>query len=163
VRVLDKLGAIRLDAVGLALAAGHEPVHYYLSSKVKMMYAGDMYGVGGFAADGTAATSVLEDPAKFVAPGVNWDPARLKLLWQDARNLSYFQDSTIDFVYSLSSIEHFGNDHIAIGHGAAASVWEQARILKPGGIMFMTVDTIVTGQGHNPGNGYTPEQLEHGK
>jgi hypothetical protein len=41
---LDTLGVLHPNATGLALAAGHEAVHYYLSTRVKMMYAGDIYG-----------------------------------------------------------------------------------------------------------------------
>jgi SAM-dependent methyltransferase len=81
------------------------------------------------------------------------------MIWQDARNLSSFSNASLDFVYSLSSIEHFG-DKPTLGAGPAASVREQARVLKPGGIAFMAVDTIITGQDNDPGNGYTPAQLQ---
>jgi hypothetical protein len=37
---------------------------------------------------------------------------------------------------------------------------QQARVLKPGGISFVAVDTILTGHDNEPGNGYTPAQLE---
>jgi SAM-dependent methyltransferase len=80
------------------------------------------------------------------------------MLWQNARNLSSFANASLDFTYSISSIEHFG-DEPAVGVGPAESVREQARVLKPGGIMFMAVDTVITGQGEAPGNGYTPAQL----
>ncbi len=81
------------------------------------------------------------------------------MIWQDARNLTSFKDASLDFTYSLSSIEHFG-DEPTVGAGPAASVREQARVLKRGGIVFMAVDTIITGQHQVPGNGYTPAQLQ---
>ncbi len=39
VRTLDKLGALKPTATGLAIAAGHETVHYHLSNRVAKIYA----------------------------------------------------------------------------------------------------------------------------
>jgi hypothetical protein len=39
IRTLHKLGKLEKDATGLAIAAGREPVHYHLSTRVAKIYA----------------------------------------------------------------------------------------------------------------------------
>ena len=53
-------------------------------------------------------------------------------------------DETVDFVYSVSSIEHFGGLRIALAH-----VREAARILKPGGILAFSTEFILKQSGRD--------------
>jgi SAM-dependent methyltransferase len=130
---LELLGKLNREAAGLELAAGREPVMYYLSRRVKKMYAGDMYGHGGYASDGTAPGDLPQNPAKYAT--IPFNAAALNVSYMDARNLSSFSDASLDFVISFSSIEHFGGET-----ASAQSIREQARVLRPGGVAV-----VVTG------------------
>jgi len=60
----------------------------------------------------------------------------------NARELE-FDDSTFDFVFSISSIEHFG------GHkGSMKSMKEISRVLKPGGVASITTEVLLTNNEH---------------
>jgi SAM-dependent methyltransferase len=60
----------------------------------------------------------------------------------DGRQLS-FPDGSFDLSYSLSSIEHFGGVE-----GAAATIREMGRVLKPGGIMALATEYVLSGPPH---------------
>ena len=52
-------------------------------------------------------------------------------------------DDAFDFVFSFSSIEHFG------GHAAAAqSLREMRRVVRPGGIVAVATELLVNGVAH---------------
>lgn len=56
-----------------------------------------------------------------------------------------FEDKTFDYVFSISAIEHinagrFQTDPNAGDSGDEKAIQELARVLKPGGIMFLTTD-----------------------
>ena len=50
------------------------------------------------------------------------------------------QDGTFDVAYSLSSIEHFGG-----WQGARHAVEEMARVVKPGGLVVVATEWVVSG------------------
>ena len=54
-----------------------------------------------------------------------------------------FADGTFDVAYSLSSIEHFGGLR-----GAQAAVDEMARALKPGGLLVLATEYMLSGTPH---------------
>jgi SAM-dependent methyltransferase len=58
---------------------------------------------------------------------------RVELFKEDIRRLS-FPDNSFDKVYSISSIEHLPKD------GDIRAIEEMARVLKPGGTAFVTVE-----------------------
>jgi SAM-dependent methyltransferase len=60
----------------------------------------------------------------------------------DGRRLA-FADGTFDIAYSLSSIEHFGGLD-----GATATVREMGRVLKPGGILVLATEYVLSGPAH---------------
>ncbi|MBY0574762.1 MAG: class I SAM-dependent methyltransferase [Undibacterium sp.] len=137
---LDQLGAIHANAKGLGVGAGHEPILYYLTDRIAEVVGTDLYGnaawsgrsVGGNEAD----AAVLEDMSQFCPrPFVK---EKLKLINMDGTKLT-FADEQFDFVWSLSSIEHFG------GHDAATqSMQEMARVTKKGGIVAVATELILT-------------------
>ena len=47
-------------------------------------------------------------------------------------------DDSVDFVYSVSSIEHFGGLRVALAH-----VREAARVLKPGGVLAFSTEFVL--------------------
>src|SRR5205085_28245 len=64
---------------------------------------------------------------------------RLSFQKMDGRTLA-FDAAAFDIVYSLSSIEHFGGFE-----GARAAVLEMARVLKPGGVLAIATEYILSG------------------
>jgi ubiquinone/menaquinone biosynthesis C-methylase UbiE len=60
----------------------------------------------------------------------------------DGRRLD-FPDGTFDVSYSLSSIEHFGGYE-----GARQTIREMARVLKPGGVLAVATEYVISGQPH---------------
>jgi SAM-dependent methyltransferase len=60
----------------------------------------------------------------------------------DGRELAY-PDHTFDVAYSLSSIEHFGGYE-----GAARTMREMARVIKPGGIVALATEYVLSGPPH---------------
>jgi len=137
---ISKLGALTPDAKALGVGAGHEPILYYLSDRVAEVVGTDLYGndewtdnaVGGNEAD----ADTLKRPEIFCDR--EYDKSKLKFLHMDGMNLE-FEDEYFDFVWSLSSIEHFG------GHEAARkAMQEMARVTKKGGILAVATEYVLT-------------------
>ena len=133
---LEESGALREDAEVLSIAAGHEEPLYWLANRVGRVVATDIYGEGGFAVDGREA-----DVSMLAAPG-HWAPYdyradHLEVRSMDALNVDY-PDNSFDVVFSLSSIEHFGQPE-AIRRAAA----EMARVVKPGGHLVIVTEVLV--------------------
>src|SRR5207244_5953202 len=84
--------------------------------------------------------SVLEQPDQF-AP-FEYDRERLVFKRMDGRHLD-FPDATFDVAYSLSSIEHFGGVD-----GARAAIAEMTRVVKPGGVLAIATEYILSGPAH---------------
>jgi SAM-dependent methyltransferase len=128
---LDEVGALREDASVLAVGAGHEAPLYWLANRVGRVVATDIYGEGGFA-DREARSSMLDDPASF-AP-YPYREERLEVQRMDARELA-FADGSFDAVFSLSSIEHFGDSR-----DIARAAGEIGRVVRPGGHAFVVTE-----------------------
>lgn len=145
---LYKLGCIRPDAQALSVGAGVEWPLFYLANHVKRVVATDLYSdVSHF--QGLDPT-VPENVAR-MAP-FPFRQESLQFLKMDALALD-FPDDTFDFAFTFSSIEHFG------GHpGAALSMQEIARVLKPGGIAVVSTEVVLDGKVHS--EFFLPEELE---
>jgi SAM-dependent methyltransferase len=138
----ERLGMIRPDASFVSIGAGHEQVLYWLANHVRRVVATDMYeGIwqDELAKEGDAA--VLEDPDKY-AP-FPYRRECLEFRRMDGRHLD-FPDGTFDVSYSLSSIEHFGGIE-----GAKQTMREMARLLKPGGILALATEYVLSGPPHD--------------
>jgi SAM-dependent methyltransferase len=133
---LEEVGALGDDAEVLSIAAGHEEPLYWLANRVGRVVATDIYGEGSFAVDGREAdASMLTDPGHFAPYGYRAD--RLEVRSMDALNIDY-PDNSFDVVFSLSSIEHFGQP--ADIRRAAA---EMGRVVKPGGHLVIVTELLV--------------------
>jgi SAM-dependent methyltransferase len=136
-----RLGVLRDDAAILSVGAGHEQVLYWLANHVQRVVATDMYEGAWqdeLAREGDPA--VLHDPDQY-AP-FPYRRECLEFMKMDGRQLE-FPDGTFDVSYSLSSIEHFGGFD-----GAAATMREMARVLKPGGVLALATEYVVAGPPH---------------
>jgi SAM-dependent methyltransferase len=136
-----RLGALREDSSVISVGAGHELVLYWLANHVRRTIATDMYegvwqGVQGREGD----PDVINRPDEYAPFPYRRD--HLAFMKMDGRQLA-FQDHTFDIAYSLSSIEHFGGVE-----GAAATIREMGRVLKPGGILALATEYVLGGPPH---------------
>jgi SAM-dependent methyltransferase len=135
---LHKLGFITPDARALGVGAGLEWPLFYLANRVRRVDAIDLYSAASHFRG--PDPTVAEQAAK-IAP---FPYREESLIFQkmDALDLR-FDDDTFDFVFSFSSIEHFG------GHaGASLSMHEIARVLKPGGVAAIATEIVLDGPRH---------------
>ena len=143
---LEREGMIRPDAKALGVGSGHEPLLFYLADRVELVIGTDLYGnetwsrAGGKEGD----RAIVENPASYCPR--EYKTSRLKLMEMDGTRLE-FEDETFDFVWSLSSIEHFG------GHEKSRqAIAEMARVIKPGGLVVVATEYVITSR-----NGKHPE------
>jgi SAM-dependent methyltransferase len=133
---LETLGALPSGGMALGVAAGHEPLLYELTNRVRWVFATDIYGNGAFVA-GEADSQMIVNPDRFAR--MPYRRGRLVVQYMDALDLR-FEDGTFDVVFCLSSIEHFGGVM-----GAARGLEEMRRVLKPAGLAAITTEVIVNG------------------
>ena len=138
---LRALGLLDGQATGLGVGCGVEPMLYFLARHTTRLYATDMYGWGWV----SAQLDMLHHPAKYAPYAYPLD--RLTMLQMSATNL-LMPDASVDFVYSVSSIEHFGGLRVALAHAR-----EAARILKPGGVLAFSTEFVL----QNGGRALPPE------
>ena len=135
---LRDVGRLDGDAEILDVAAGSEPIVFWLANRARRVVATDIYGRGDFG-DREAAASMLADPHAH-AP-YPYPEDRLEVLDMDARRLE-FPDASFDAVVSFSSIEHFGTPP-----EIATAAREIGRVLRPGGHAFLVTEVFVE---HHP-------------
>lgn len=146
----QRLGALRDDSDILSVGAGHELVLYWLANQAKRVVATDMYeGVWQDVQGREGDPDVLLKPEDYAPFPYRQD--HLVFMKMDGRQLA-FQDHTFDVAYSLSSIEHFGGLE-----GAAATVREMGRVLKPGGILALATEYVLNGPPHD--ETFQPEEI----
>lgn len=135
---LRSLGLLNEQTTALGVGCGVEPLLFFLARHTARLYATDLYGFGWV----TAPLEMLHDPTQF-APYA-YPKERLTILQMNGMGLIMPNDA-VDFVYSISTIEHFGGPRAALAH-----VKEAERILKPGGVLAFSTEYILK-------SGYTQE------
>ncbi len=136
------LGVLTPETRVLSVGAGHEQVLYWLANQVRLVMATDLYaGVWQNIQGREGDPAVIWRPEDYAPFAYRRD--RLVFLPMDGRQLA-FPDATFDVAYSLSSIEHFG-----IMAGAAATMAEMARVLKPGGVLALATEYVLSGPPHD--------------
>lgn len=123
--------------VALGIGAGTEATSYVLTNYFDWVIATDLYGNGW---DQDAPAMMLQDPIRF-ADDIPCRPGRLLPQYMDGRNLR-FEDGSFDFIYSCSSIEHFGETQ-----DITDAMREMSRVLRPGGIIALSTEIEVSGKG----------------
>jgi SAM-dependent methyltransferase len=135
---LTRLGRLRESTRVLSVGAGHEAILYWLANHVGSVVATDVYEEGRWEAGGQEGDErVIRQPHDYAPFPYRED--RLVFLKMDGRHLA-FPAATFDVAYSLSSIEHFGGLL-----GAAAAVDEMARVVKPGGLIVLATEYMLSG------------------
>ncbi len=146
--VLNELGYLKEDKTALGLGTLNEPVPYGLSNYLKHVYRTDYFTDGNVWTRGkedkiTAATG---RPA-FIPPTMTYRADRVSFLEMDATDMNQFADESVDIVYSVSSIEHFGL-RLKAPHGSIKCMQESQRVLKPGGICLGTTEFLLNDTKH---------------
>ena len=131
---LEEVRALGEDASALAVAAGHEEPLYWLANRVGHVLATDIYGEGAFAGR-EAEASMLDDPQAFAPYPYREDHLEVRSMNALALDLP---DESFDIVFSLSSIEHFGEPS-----AIRTAAQEMARVLKPGGHLVVVTECLV--------------------
>ena len=135
---LEKLGVLNESSIGLGIGAGREALMYYFSNKVKYVIATDLYDE-----DSIWMTNAKEGDPEILCDSDKFAPfpyrkEHLEIKRMDGCKLE-FPDNTFDFIWSCSSIEHFG------GHEKAAeSMEEMERVLKPGGVLALATEFVLS-------------------
>lgn len=132
IKGLEDLGIINPKAVGLAVGAGSEAPLYWFANNINRMVATDLYDNPSH--EGTPA--MLSNPKAFAPIPYREDRLDVHRMGGDALE---FPDGTFDFVFCLSSIEHFGSRAIQ-----RKSMDEMARVLRPGGVACIITELILT-------------------
>ena len=147
---LETLGYLREDVSVVSVGAGHECALYWLANRVGRVVATDTYdGVWQTNMAREGDSRVLTAPEDYAPFPYRQD--HLAFMRMDGRRLD-FPDATFDVAYSLSSIEHFGGVE-----GAHAAVDEMSRVLKPGGLMAVATEYILSGPAYH--EGFFPDQI----
>lgn len=130
---LKTLKRLAPGATALGIGCGHEELMYFLANRIERVIATDLYE--GTWIGGESEADVLAHPAKY-AP-FNYREDHLEVRRMDALALSA-GDASVDFVFCLSSIEHFGKlaDKLQ-------ALREMFRILKPGGVAVLTTEVVL--------------------
>jgi SAM-dependent methyltransferase len=131
---LQQMNALGEAVRVLSVAAGQEPVLFWLANRVGKVVATDIYGDGSFG-EREAEASMLSDP-RALSP-YPYPEDHLEVRHMNAMDLDFDAES-FDVVFCLSSIEHFGGPRATV-----QAVGEMARVLRPGGHLVITTECLL--------------------
>ncbi|MBX6314123.1 MAG: class I SAM-dependent methyltransferase [Isosphaeraceae bacterium] len=136
VKTLTDLGAVRDDAEILGVGAGNEPTLFWLTNRVRRVFATDRYLIGD---DWTTAVqgAMLVDPARHWPSA--WNPRRLVVQHMNPLDLR-FENNSIDGIFTCDTIEHLPR-----ALDVRRAMAEMYRVLKPGGVLSLATQFRLTG------------------
>jgi SAM-dependent methyltransferase len=126
---LEAAGMLDGTRVGISCGAGFERLLYALSRRVARLHVTDLYVTDSVWREVQTADAAAELARRAPIP---WRREAVEIAHMDMRDLS-LPDATLDFAYSISSIEHIGEDADFLAH-----LREIRRVLKPDGIYVLT-------------------------
>jgi SAM-dependent methyltransferase len=139
---LKKLHFLTPQSVCLGIGAGRENLLYYLTYKVKKVIGIDLYEgnyYGGEDEEDIPLSVERYAPFPYIKE-------KLNLIRMNALNLE-FPNNFFDFIFSASSIEHFGEKKDIL-----QALKEMYRVLKPGGAAVITTELKLTSLSSSPPN-----------
>ena len=122
------------DCRALSIASGAEQITYYLTNFMNQVFMTDLYGDDAHASERNLHVMLTDPLSKCKVP---CNERRLVTQYMNALNLKY-PDEFFDLTYSICAIEHFGGSE-----GFIKSMYEMARVTKPGGYVYITTECIV--------------------
>jgi len=137
VRALSDGGAIHPTSELLGIGAGNEPTVFYLTNYVRRVFATDLYL--GEDWHESANIGMLTHPERYWP--LAWKRRRLVVQHMNALELQY-DDNSFDGIFSSSSLEHFGSFE-----DINQSIREMVRVLKPGGVLALSTEFRIEGNG----------------
>ena len=151
---LAYLGVIKNNARALGVGAGREPVIFWLAQHVLEVVATDLYGNETWTTNNgsEAPGDIVQDADKYCPRPFNKDRVRFEIA--DGTKLPY-ADSSYDFCWSLSSIEHFGG-----AEAAAKAIREMGRVTKTGGIICVASEYLFDDGSQPHPEYFTRKQIE---
>ena len=135
-RALEAAGALHERSQVLGVGAGNEPVAFWLTNRVRRVFATDLYLDGADWQESANPTMLIEPSRHWPAA---WNPRRLVVQHMNALDLRY-EDAAFDAVFSSSSIEHFGGESEVL-----RAIREMHRVLKPGGVLSLSTELRLDG------------------
>jgi len=127
---LKQLEFLNPESLCLAVGAGREHLLYYLTYKIKKVFGIDLYEGKYYGGEDEKDIPIsTERYAPFP-----YFKEKLSLFRMNALKLE-FPDNYFDFIFSASSIEHFGTKKDIL-----KSIKEMYRVLKPGGVTAITTE-----------------------
>lgn len=144
---LERLGVVTPQARALSVGAGStEGPLFYFANKIEMMTAIDLYDSSH--REGNPA--MLTSPWSFAPHEYRRD--HLQVMQMSGCEL-HFPAESFDFVFCLSSIEHFGPRAVII-----QALAEIKRVLRPGGVACIITEIVLRGEPHN--EYFMPREME---
>jgi SAM-dependent methyltransferase len=143
-KTLREFGAVHPESLILGVGAAVEPTIYHLSNDVQFVFATDLYlDMGHWT--GWAGKDFLINPAQY-AGNIPCNPQRIIPQHMDMTSIHY-PDNTFDGVFSSGSIEHVGTNGKPDYSAIAQAAKEIGRVTKPGGIVSLSTEWKLSGDG----------------
>jgi FkbM family methyltransferase len=127
---LETLGYLLPGKTGVSFGAGREPLIYAISRHVRKLFATDLYHSQSNWKE--AQTSSPRDHVLTNPLLDSFNPDSIEVLDMDMRH-PVMENESVDFAYSISSMEHIGSDVDFLQH-----LSEVRRILKKDGVYLLT-------------------------
>jgi SAM-dependent methyltransferase len=143
---LSKLGAVRPRAKAIAVGAGYERPLFYFANHIEQMVATDLYDSPVH----EGKPEMLTEPWRFAPFDYRRDHLKVYAMRGDALQ---FPDNSFDFLFCLSSIEHFGSRE-TIRHSFA----EMLRVTRPRGKLCITTQIVLNDVPHD--EYFSPREIE---
>jgi len=131
---IKRAGKLNEQCIALGIGCGAENPPFYLSNFMKYVFCTDLYTISSW---NEANPQMLSNPGK-IAPCA-WNPRRMGVQVMDGTDIK-FEDNSFDVVFSYSSIEHFGSRE-----AIKKTMNEIERVLKPGGILSLATEILISG------------------
>lgn len=143
---IEQFGLVSPQAHALAVGAGYERPLFYFANRIERMIATDLYNNP----DHEGQPDMLTTPWEY-AP-FEYRRERLEVMRMPGDDLD-FPSESFDFLFCLSSIEHFGSRATQY-----KSLQEMKRVLRPGGVACVITELILEGDAHH--EYFLPDELD---
>jgi SAM-dependent methyltransferase len=141
-RAIADHGVLGANARILACGAGNEPLVFWLTNKVSQVFATDLYLTQGSRA-ASVCPGMMTEPERHW-PG-SWNPRRLVVQHMRPYELR-FSDEYFDAVFAPHAL-----DGCQTAEEVERALEEMYRVVKPGGIVSLTVEFAIDETGNGPG------------